>query len=57
MRDYFLSGSPVLLSDCMTQWPARTKWNNLNYLKKVAGYRTVPVEVMYRFNQLILYCF
>ncbi|XP_076931499.1 lysine-specific demethylase JMJ30-like [Bidens hawaiensis] len=45
MRDYFLSGSPVLLSDCMTQWPARTKWNNLNYLKKVAGYRTVPVEV------------
>ncbi|KAI3823221.1 hypothetical protein L1987_04654 [Smallanthus sonchifolius] len=45
MRDYFLSGSPVLLSDCMTHWPARTKWNDLNYLKKVAGYRTVPVEV------------
>ncbi|XP_024987021.1 lysine-specific demethylase JMJ30 isoform X2 [Cynara cardunculus var. scolymus] len=45
MRDYFLSGSPVLLSDSMTHWPARTKWNDLNYLKKVAGYRTVPVEV------------
>lgn len=45
MRDYFLSGSPVLLSDSMTHWPARTKWNDLNYLRKVAGYRTVPVEV------------
>ncbi|KAI7735546.1 hypothetical protein M8C21_004735 [Ambrosia artemisiifolia] len=45
MRDYFLTGSPVLLSDCMTHWPARTKWNDLSYLKKVAGYRTVPVEV------------
>ncbi|KAJ9555328.1 hypothetical protein OSB04_009942 [Centaurea solstitialis] len=45
MRDYFLPGSPVLLSDSMTHWPARTKWNDLNYLRKVAGYRTVPVEV------------
>ncbi|XP_071701212.1 lysine-specific demethylase JMJ30 [Rutidosis leptorrhynchoides] len=45
MRDYFLSGSPVLLTDCMTHWPATSKWNDLNYLKKVAGYRTVPVEV------------
>ncbi|CAI9290156.1 unnamed protein product [Lactuca saligna] len=45
MRDYFLPGSPVLLTDSMTHWPAITKWNDLNYLKKVAGYRTVPVEV------------
>ncbi|KAD5508744.1 hypothetical protein R6Q59_030639 [Mikania micrantha] len=45
MRDYFLSGSPVLLSDGMNHWPARIKWNDLNYLKTVAGYRTVPVEV------------
>ncbi|KAI3791355.1 hypothetical protein L2E82_05121 [Cichorium intybus] len=45
MRDYFLPGSPVLLSDSMSHWPARTKWNDLNYLKKVAGFRTVPVEV------------
>nr|GEV39522.1 lysine-specific demethylase JMJ30 [Tanacetum cinerariifolium] len=45
MCDYFLPGSPVLLSDSMTHWPATTKWNDLNYLKRVAGYRTVPVEV------------
>ncbi|KAL4591433.1 hypothetical protein LXL04_004398 [Taraxacum kok-saghyz] len=45
MNDHFLPGSPVLLTDSMTHWPAITKWNDLNYLKKVAGYRTVPVEV------------
>ena len=46
LRDYFLSGSPVIISDCMAHWPARTKWNNMDYLKMVAGYRTVPVEVI-----------
>ncbi|KAL6957773.1 [histone H3]-dimethyl-L-lysine(36) demethylase [Sarracenia purpurea var. burkii] len=29
----------------MVHWPARTKWNSIDYLKSVAGYRTVPVEV------------
>ncbi|KAF5758722.1 hypothetical protein HanXRQr2_Chr16g0732581 [Helianthus annuus] len=45
MREYFCSGSLVLLSDCMAHWPARTEWNELSYLKKVAGHRTVPVEI------------
>ncbi|XP_030953153.1 lysine-specific demethylase JMJ30 isoform X1 [Quercus lobata] len=45
LREYFLSGSPVIISDCMAHWPARTKWNDLDYLKRVAGDRTVPVEV------------
>nr|POE62680.1 lysine-specific demethylase jmj30 [Quercus suber] len=45
LREYFLSGSPVIISDCMAHWPARTKWNDLDYLKRVAGGRTVPVEV------------
>ncbi|GMQ00711.1 hypothetical protein CsSME_00047679 [Camellia sinensis var. sinensis] len=45
LRDYFLSGSPVIISDCMAHWPARTKWNDMDYLKRVAGCRTVPVEV------------
>ncbi|GJM98424.1 hypothetical protein PR202_ga15438 [Eleusine coracana subsp. coracana] len=26
-------------------WPARTKWKDIKYLKKIAGDRTVPVEV------------
>ena len=46
LREYFLSGSPVIISDCMAHWPARTKWNDLDYLKRVAGDRTVPVEVI-----------
>lgn len=45
LRDYFLSGSPVIISDCMAHWPARAKWNDVDYLKRVAGYRTIPVEV------------
>ncbi|XP_030959004.1 lysine-specific demethylase JMJ30-like isoform X3 [Quercus lobata] len=45
LHEYFLSGSPVIISDCMAHWPARTKWNDLDYLKRVAGDRTVPVEV------------
>lgn len=45
LREYFLSGSPVIISDCMAHWPARTKWNDIDYLQRVAGDRTVPVEV------------
>lgn len=45
LKEHFLSGSPVIISDCMAHWPATTKWNDLDYLKRVAGDRTVPVEV------------
>ncbi|XP_061361400.1 lysine-specific demethylase JMJ30 [Gastrolobium bilobum] len=43
--DHYLCGSPVIISDCMAHWPAKTKWNNIDYLLRVAGDRTVPVEV------------
>ncbi|KAI3863419.1 hypothetical protein MKX03_007217 [Papaver bracteatum] len=43
--DYFLSGSPVIISNSMSHWPARNKWKDMDYLKRVAGGRTVPVEV------------
>ncbi|XVF04650.1 hypothetical protein REPUB_Repub05bG0102800 [Reevesia pubescens] len=45
LREYFLSGSPVIITDCMAHWPARTRWNDVDYLRRVAGDRTVPVEV------------
>ncbi|XVF19226.1 hypothetical protein REPUB_Repub11eG0091600 [Reevesia pubescens] len=45
LREYFLSGSPVIITDCMAHWPARTRWNDVDYLSRVAGDRTVPVEV------------
>uniref|UniRef100_A0A7C9D638 JmjC domain-containing protein n=1 Tax=Opuntia streptacantha TaxID=393608 RepID=A0A7C9D638_OPUST len=45
LRDYYQPGSPVIISDSMSHWPAITRWNNMNYLKRVVGDRTVPVEV------------
>ncbi|KAJ9164403.1 hypothetical protein P3X46_023981 [Hevea brasiliensis] len=45
LREHFLCGCPVIISDFMTHWPARKKWNDMDYLKRVAGDRTVPVEV------------
>ncbi|KAH0855147.1 hypothetical protein HID58_020456, partial [Brassica napus] len=47
LRDYFQTGTPVVITNCMAHWPARTKWNHLDYLTSVAGNRTVPVEVTY----------
>ncbi|KAL4283581.1 hypothetical protein GQ457_16G006230 [Hibiscus cannabinus] len=43
--EFFLSGSPVIITDCMAHWPATTRWNDMDYLRRVAGDRTVPVEV------------
>ncbi|KAK9736009.1 hypothetical protein RND81_04G244300 [Saponaria officinalis] len=43
--DYFIAGLPVIISDSMSHWPARSRWNSLDYLSRVAGDRTVPVEV------------
>ncbi|GFY98924.1 2-oxoglutarate (2OG) and Fe(II)-dependent oxygenase superfamily protein [Actinidia rufa] len=59
LRDYFLSGSPVIISDCMAHWPARTKWNNMDYLKRAAGYRTIPVEIQELRKDILIpdYCF
>jgi hypothetical protein len=43
--NYFLRDSPVIISGAIDHWPARTKWQDIKYLKKIAGDRTVPVEV------------
>ncbi|CAL1409512.1 unnamed protein product [Linum trigynum] len=45
LRDHFLAGSPVIISDGMSHWPASRRWNDVDYLRRVAGDRTVPVEV------------
>ena len=36
---------PVILTGGLEHWPALTLWRDLNYLKRVAGQRVVPVEV------------
>ncbi|KAM0942931.1 putative [histone H3]-dimethyl-L-lysine(36) demethylase [Dioscorea sansibarensis] len=45
VSDYFLKGCPIIISGYIDGWPARTKWKDIEYLKKIAGDRTVPVEV------------
>ncbi|KAG1363869.1 lysine-specific demethylase JMJ30 [Cocos nucifera] len=45
IRDYFLHDCPVIISGYIDHWPARTKWKDIEYLKRIAGDRTVPVEV------------
>ncbi|KAG8653113.1 hypothetical protein MANES_06G168600v8 [Manihot esculenta] len=59
LREHFLCGSPVIISDCMTHWPARKKWNDMDYLKRVAGDRTVPVEINELRDDICIpdYCF
>lgn len=46
LREHFLTGSPVIVSDSMAHWPAMSKWNDVDYLNRVAGDRTVRVEVV-----------
>ncbi|KAG6437944.1 hypothetical protein SASPL_102875 [Salvia splendens] len=45
LREHFIPGLPVIISGSMDHWPATDRWSDMNYIKKVAGFRTVPVEV------------
>ncbi|EFA74628.1 transcription factor jumonji [Heterostelium album PN500] len=44
---YMNVGRPVIIKQSMQHWPAITTrpWRNLDYLKSVAGLRTVPIEI------------
>lgn len=50
LQNHLKPRSPVILTGCMEHWPAYQTgggraWRDLGYLKRVAGARTVPVEV------------
>jgi len=45
LEQHMIPGVPVILTNCMESWPAIRRWSDLSYLKRVAGRRTVPVEV------------
>ncbi|CAG9761720.1 unnamed protein product [Ceutorhynchus assimilis] len=47
---FFNPQLPLKLKGCMTHWPATTKWQDLNYLLKIAGNRTVPIELGSRYT-------
>lgn len=38
-------GQPVVVTGAMSAWPALSRWQDLAYLTRVAGPRTVPVEM------------
>ncbi|XP_064639856.1 lysine-specific demethylase 8-like [Lineus longissimus] len=55
--DYFKKNfmdleNPVILEGCMDYWPALSerKWT-LDYIKNVAGYRTVPIEIGAKYTE------
>jgi len=42
LRDYFRPQKPVVIENCIEDWPAFEKWD-LEYMKKVAGDKEVPL--------------
>ncbi|XP_055315488.1 bifunctional peptidase and arginyl-hydroxylase JMJD5 [Sitodiplosis mosellana] len=44
-ENYFNRSQPVILRDCMSQWPAMSKWNTINYLLDVCQNRVIPIEI------------
>lgn len=54
VSDYFLKGCPIIISGYIDGWPARTKWKDIEYLKRIAGDRTVPVEVFGYFLTFVI---
>ncbi|XP_023942289.2 lysine-specific demethylase 8 [Bicyclus anynana] len=44
-REHILAEKPVVLDNCISHWPALTKWQDQNYFIKLAGLRTVSVEL------------
>ncbi|CAF4897912.1 unnamed protein product [Pieris macdunnoughi] len=43
--DYIMQEKPVILEECMTHWPALSKWTDSNYFIKLAGLRTISIEI------------
>nr|XP_034824951.1 bifunctional peptidase and arginyl-hydroxylase JMJD5 [Maniola hyperantus] len=44
-RDHILAEKPVILDNCINHWPALTKWQDQSYFIKLAGLRTVSIEL------------
>ncbi|KAB0792258.1 hypothetical protein PPYR_14217 [Photinus pyralis] len=44
-ENHFKPCYPAVLKDCISHWPAVTKWPDVNYLLELAGSRTVPIEI------------
>ncbi|CAK9820561.1 Bifunctional peptidase and arginyl-hydroxylase JMJD5 [Anthophora plagiata] len=49
-KEIFMPKVPAILKGCIGHWKALNHWKNLNYLIKVAGNRTVPIEIGSRYT-------
>ncbi|CAI5512903.1 unnamed protein product [Closterium sp. Naga37s-1] len=45
LQSYMKPGVPVVLTGAIAHWPAVKRWRDWGYLKRVAGGRTVPVDM------------
>ncbi|KAK0094403.1 hypothetical protein PV326_011037, partial [Microctonus aethiopoides] len=50
-RDIFMPKCPVVLTGCIKHWKALKTWKDPNYLIKIAGSRTVPIELGSRYTE------
>lgn len=44
-QNFFKHDVPVVLKDAAERWPAVTFWRKPSFLDRIAGFRTVPVEI------------
>lgn len=44
-ENHFNKSEPVILKNCMNQWPAMLKWNKSDYLLEICRNRVVPIEI------------
>lgn len=44
-KNYIVAEKPVILENCVNHWPALNKWKDQNYFIKLAGLRTVSIEI------------
>lgn len=43
--NYLLKQKPLLIKNGITHWSAYKNWKDLNYFYKIAGHRTIPIEL------------
>ncbi|XP_043485810.1 lysine-specific demethylase 8 [Polistes fuscatus] len=50
-KDIFIPKIPVIITDSMKHWNALHLWQDIDYLNKIAGSRTVPIEIGSRYTE------
>lgn len=43
--NYLLQQKPLLIKNGISHWAAYKNWKDINYVYKIAGHRTIPIEL------------